>query len=192
MKLEQEILIDADRDRVFAALNDVGILRQAIPGCEEIDQVSDTEFTATVASKVGPIKAKFKGSVTLSDLDPPASYTMTGQGTGGAAGFAKMRATVHLAEDGDRTIMTYAVKADVGGKLAQLGGRLIDTTAKKMAGEFFGRFEALVSDTKTDGAASTTAETDAPGGPESFSVGTLVWVLGGVLAVALLAYFLTV
>jgi carbon monoxide dehydrogenase subunit G len=144
MELGQEVRINAHRDRVYASLNDVEILKQAIPGCEELTQDSQTEFSATVVSKIGPVKAKFKGSVTLSDLNPPQSYTMTGQGTGGVAGFAKMCATVDLAEDGDATVMIYCVKATVGGKLAQIGGRLIDTAAKKMADEFCGRFEALV------------------------------------------------
>lgn len=155
MELTQEIRINAHRDRVYASLNDVEILKQSIPGCEEMTQDSETEFSATVVSKVGPVKAKFKGSVTLSDLSPPQSYTLTGQGSGGVAGFAKMRATVHLAEDGDATVMTYGVKATVGGKLAQIGGRLVDTAARKMADDFFARFEALVTGQSANGKADS-------------------------------------
>jgi uncharacterized protein len=161
VELKQEIRLTADRDCVYAALNDVAFLRQAIPGCEAMTRVSDTEFTAIVASRIGPVKATFKGGITLSDLNPPESYTMTGQGAGGAAGFAKMRATIHLAEDGDGTLLTYGVKAAVGGKLAQLGGRLIDTAAKKMADQFFGRFQAILDRGAVDDETAAAAETDA-------------------------------
>jgi len=188
VELKQEIRITADRERVFAALNDVEILKQAIPGCEEMTQVSATEFAATVVSKVGPIKAKFKGSVTLDDLNPPESYTMIGQGTGGAAGFAKMRATIHLAEDGDGTVMTYGVKADVGGKLAQLGGRLIDTTAKKMADQFFTRFQALIDEETAECDTSTLTDTASENNIEHSHSGLLKWAAAGVLSVAIVVY----
>jgi hypothetical protein len=145
MKLNDEIRIEASREEVFAALNDADILRRSIPGCEELEKVSDTQFNALVRAKVGPVKARFRGEVTLSDLKPPESYTLSGQGKGGVAGFARGGASVQLKEDGDATILTYDVSATVGGKLAQLGGRLIDSAAKKLAAEFFENFQKIVS-----------------------------------------------
>ncbi|MBP2290483.1 SRPBCC family protein [Azospirillum rugosum] len=136
--------IAAPREAVWKALNDPEILRQCIPGCEEVQKVSDTEFTAKVVAKVGPVSAKFAGKVTLSDLDPPNGYTITGEGSGGAAGFGKGGATVTLAPDGDATLLSYTAKAQVGGKLAQIGSRLVDATARKMADDFFTRFTAVV------------------------------------------------
>ncbi|WP_377810879.1 carbon monoxide dehydrogenase subunit G [Azospirillum sp. A29] len=136
--------IEASRDAVWAALNDPDILRQCIPGCEEVVRQSDTEMTAKVVAKVGPVSAKFAGKVTLSDLDPPNGYTITGEGSGGAAGFGKGGATVTLADDGGATLLSYTAKAQVGGKLAQIGSRLVDATARKMAEEFFARFTQIV------------------------------------------------
>ena len=118
MKITDEIRIEASREKVFAALNDPEILRKAIPGCQELDQTSDTELTATVQAKVGPVKATFRGAVTLSDVNPPESYIISGEGKGGAAGFAKGKARVSLVEDGSATILSYEVDAEVGGKLA--------------------------------------------------------------------------
>lgn len=147
MKLSDERRIAAPREKVWAGLNDPAVLQKSIPGCEDLEKVSETEFNATVSAKVGPVKAKFKGAVQLSDLNPPESYRISGEGKGGAAGFAKGGATIHLTEDGDGTIMRYEVDADVGGKLAQIGGRLIEGTSKKLAGEFFDNFEAALGAT---------------------------------------------
>src|SRR5260370_22217975 len=132
--------IEAPRDVVWAALNDVEVLRQSIPGCQSIEKVSDTEMNAMVILKVGPVKATFIGKVTLSDLDPPNGYTITGEGSGGPAGFAKGSAVVHLAEASGATTLNYEVKAQIGGKLAQLGSRLIAATSKKLAAEVFEKF----------------------------------------------------
>ena len=145
MEMSGEYRIAASRQRVWDALNDPEILKQSIPGCEEIERQSDTEMTAKVTAKVGPVKATFNGQVTLSDLDPPNSYRISGEGKGGAAGFAKGGANVRLEDDGDATILKYDVDATVGGKLAQLGARLIDGTAKKMAEEFFRNFAEAVA-----------------------------------------------
>jgi hypothetical protein len=151
--------IEAPREVVWAALNDPEVLKQAIPGCEEVEKLSDTEIAAKVTLKVGPVKASFRGKVTLSDLDPPNGYTISGEGQGGTAGFAKGGAVVRLAEDGpDATILTYEAKADIGGKLAQLGGRLIDATAKKLAGDFFASFSTLVAPPPPEEAAAEGAE----------------------------------
>lgn len=136
--------IEAPREAVYAGLNDVNVLSQCIPGCESIEKTSDTEMTAKVTLKIGPVKASFTGKVTLSDLDPPNGYTISGEGSGGMAGFAKGGARVTLEPDGDATILHYTVNADIGGKLAQLGSRLIDGTAKKLAGDFFSKFGEIV------------------------------------------------
>jgi hypothetical protein len=137
--------IEASREVVYAALNDVDILRQCIPGCETVEMTSENEMTAKVTLKIGPVKASFSGKVTLSDLDPPNGYTISGEGSGGAAGFAKGGAKVSLEADGDATVLHYTVDAQIGGKLAQLGGRLIDATSKKLAGDFFEKFSEVVA-----------------------------------------------
>ena len=143
MDMTGEYKIAAPRERVWAALNDPETLRQAIPDCEELNKLSDTELEATAKAKIGPVSARFKGKVTLSELNPPESYTLTGEGTGGAAGFVKGEAKVALTAEGDATILRYTVKATIGGKLAQLGQRLVDGAAKKMADEFFDKFSEL-------------------------------------------------
>jgi carbon monoxide dehydrogenase subunit G len=156
-----EFLIPAPRQTVWEALNDPEILKQSIPGCDEIEKLSDTELAAKVTAKVGPVKARFAGKVVLSDLDPPNAYKITGEGSGGAAGFAKGGATVRLADaEAGGTRLTYTVEAHVGGKLAQIGSRLIDATARKMAQEFFTRFSDVVGG--AGGAAPTPTETGAP------------------------------
>lgn len=156
MKLSDEKRIEASREDVWNGLNDVDILKQSIPGCDSLERVDENQFEATVRAKVGPVKAKFKGNVTLSDLNPPESYRISGEGKGGAAGFAKGGATITLMEDGDATILKYDVDADVGGKLAQIGGRLLEGTSKKLAGEFFDNFEAAIK----AGEAGVVADTD--------------------------------
>ena len=145
MDMTGEQRIAAPRATVWQALNDAEVLKACIPGCTALEKTSDTEMKAAATLSVGPVKASFTGNVTLSEIDPPAGYVITGQGNGGVAGFAKGSARVALADDGaDATLLTYTVKADVGGKIAQLGGRLIDQTAKKLAGEFFKSFGELV------------------------------------------------
>ncbi|MFN3500422.1 MAG: SRPBCC family protein, partial [Pannonibacter indicus] len=155
MDMTGEYRIPAPRTDVWNALNDPDVLKACIPGCESLEMTSPTEMTAAVTAKIGPVKAKFQGAVTLENLNPPESYTIAGEGKGGVAGFAKGSADVHLAEDGGDTILTYTVKAQVGGKLAQLGSRLIDSTARKMADEFFGNFSQMVAG---NAAATGTAE----------------------------------
>jgi uncharacterized protein len=133
------------RETVWEKLNDAETLKACIPGCEQLDKVSETEFQAVAVTKIGPVKAKFKGKVTLSDLDPPNGYTISGQGDGGVAGFAKGGATVKLLPKDGGTLLSYAVEAQIGGKLAQLGQRLINGAAKKVADEFFQNFAAAVN-----------------------------------------------
>lgn len=146
MEMNDTQHINAPRETVYAALNDPEVLKACIPGCESLEKVSDTEMNATVVLRVGPVKAKFKGTVELSDLQPPESYTISGEGKGGVAGFAKGGARVKLIEEGNDTLLEYEVKADIGGKLAQLGSRLIDSTSKKLASQFFQNFSELLEE----------------------------------------------
>ena len=144
--MQGEERIEAPVAKVWEALNDVEVLKACIPGCESLEKTSDTEMAATVSLKIGPISARFLGAVELVNLNPPRAYTIRGEGKGGIAGFAKGRADVKLAQDGaDATILTYTAKADVGGKIAQLGSRLIQSTSKKLAGQFFSEFNTVVS-----------------------------------------------
>ncbi|MDA1371988.1 MAG: carbon monoxide dehydrogenase subunit G [Proteobacteria bacterium] len=144
MEMNSAQRIEAGRQKVWEALNDTDVLKASMPGCESFDATSENTFEARITAKVGPVKARFKFNVNLYDIDPPNGYTIVGEGQGGAAGFAKGSASVNLTEDGAATILSYKVKANVGGKLAQLGARLIDGAAKKMADEFFGNFIAIV------------------------------------------------
>lgn len=149
MELKGEYRIAASKANVWAALNDAEILKRCIPGCEELDKSSDTAMSAKVALKIGPVKARFSGNVTLENLDPPNAYSIVGEGQGGVAGFAKGGADVQLVEEGDETILTYQANAQVGGKIAQLGSRLIQSTAAKLADKFFANFrDALAPETE--------------------------------------------
>ena len=162
MEMTGEYRIPASREQVWAALNDPEILKASIPGCESLERTGDNGFSAAVVAKVGPVRARFTGAVTLSDLDPPNGYTITGEGKGGAAGFAKGDARVRLVEDGEATLLTYAVKANVGGKLAQLGSRLIDGTAKKLADDFFSTFSQKAAEAPAAAPAAPLAERPTP------------------------------
>jgi carbon monoxide dehydrogenase subunit G len=154
MDMTGEYRIAAPRDAVWRALNDPEVLKQSISGCEELVKVSDTELTAKVHAKVGPVSARFAGKVTLSDIDPPNGYTIAGEGQGGVAGFAKGGAKVRLVDDGGQTLLRYEANAQVGGKLAQIGSRLIDSTARKYADDFFGKFAAAVAGAQSAPAAA--------------------------------------
>jgi carbon monoxide dehydrogenase subunit G len=144
MTMSGEQQLSAPREKVWAALNDAEVLKVCIPGCETLDKLSDTEFQAVATNKIGPVKARFKGKVTLSELDPPNGYRISGEGDGGIAGFAKGGATVKLTDKDGGTLLTYDVEAQIGGKLAQLGQRLINGVAKKLADDFFAKFAAAV------------------------------------------------
>ncbi|MXY41205.1 MAG: carbon monoxide dehydrogenase subunit G [Rhodospirillaceae bacterium] len=152
MEMSGEYRIPASRETVWQALNDPDVLRACIPGCQELERTSDTGFAATVKAKVGPVSATFKGEVEIGDIDPPAGYRIQGEGKGGVAGFAKGGANVRLAEDGGETILTYDADAKVGGKLAQIGSRLIAGTARKMADQFFGAFAEHLAPGSADAA----------------------------------------
>jgi uncharacterized protein len=152
MEMQGTRLIASDRASVWQALNSADVLRACIPGCEELAGSPEEGFAATVKQKIGPVRATFKGAVTLSDVVPGESYTITGEGKGGVAGFAKGSAQVTLADAEGGTELTYDVDAKVGGKIAQLGSRLIDGFARKMAGQFFDRFQERV---ESEGAETT-------------------------------------
>lgn len=202
MKLSGEHLIPASRQTVWEALNDADMLQACLPGCETLEKISDTEMTAQITTKIGPVKATFTGAVTLSDLDPPNGYKLSGEGQGGAAGFASGSASVNLSEQDGGTLLRYEVEAMVGGKLAQIGSRLIDSVTKKLAAQFFTALaEKLTTGDATDTApasadnaesagsapASATAAAAAVSAPKR-GIPTPIWVVGiiGVVAVLIL------
>ena len=169
MKMNGEIRVPTDRETVWRALNDPEVLKECLPGCQEIEKTSETEMTATLVIKVGPVKATFAGGVTLSDLDPPNGYTISGQGQGGAAGFASGEAKVRLVADGGETVVHYDVDAKVGGKLAQIGSRLIDSTSKKLSKQFFDSLAEKLGggeEAEAEDAAEPEPEPAAPPQPE--------------------------
>ncbi len=193
MEMSLEHRIAASREQVWAALNDVATLRAAIPGCDELEATSPTSFKAAITTKVGPVKAKFKFDVTLTEIDAPNSYTIIAEGQGGAAGFANGSAAVTLRADGNDTILAYHAKANVGGKLAQLGGRLIDGTAKKLADEFFGKFSELAANPALlEGVADPAdAQTAAAKAGSDAKLPTWLWALSGGCAAVLVYLLLT-
>ena len=146
MTMNGEVQLPASREVVWAKLNSPEVLKSCIPGCEQLDMISDSEFQAIATVKVGPVKARWKGKVKLSDLDPPNSYRISGEGDGGVAGFAKGGAKVSLADKDGGTLLSYDVEAQIGGKLAQLGQRLINSAAKKTADDFFANFAKAVKE----------------------------------------------
>ena len=146
MDISGEFQIPASRERVWEALNDPEVLRQCIPGCESIELGEDSKMTAVMTAKIGPVKAKFTSVITLSDLDPPAAYTISGEGKGGPAGFGKGAARVTLASTEDGTTLNYTAQLQVGGKLAQIGSRLIGGAARKIGDDFFAKFCAVVGE----------------------------------------------
>src|SRR5207248_1638277 len=145
MTMSGEVQLPATREKVGAKLNDPEVLRHCIPGCESLEKISDVEFQAVATNKIGPVKARFKGKVRLSDLDPPNGYKISGEGDGGVAGFAKGGAEVKLQANDGGTLLVYNVEAQIGGKLAQLGQRLVNGAAKKMADQFFAKFAEVVA-----------------------------------------------
>ena len=159
MQLTGEYRIPAPREKVWEMLNDADVLRASIPGCESLEAEGSDKYKARVTTKIGPVKATFNGEVALQDLDPPQSFRLVGEGKGGVAGFAKGGADINLAEDGDETLLAYTVDAQVGGKLAQLGGRLIDSTARKLADQFFGKFCELAGGEPVQTPAESESET---------------------------------
>jgi len=205
MDLTGEYRIPAQREVVWAALNNPEILKVCISGCEELNKTSDTEFVARVVAKIGPVKAGFSGKVTLSDLDPPNGYTITGEGQGGAAGFAKGGAKVWLeaVDGGAATVLHYSADAQIGGKLAQIGSRLVEGSARKLADEFFAAFAAQAAAAAPAAAqAATTAPASAEPAPQPVSqpapvvpsatssgLSPVLWIVGLVVVVAIILGF---
>jgi carbon monoxide dehydrogenase subunit G len=190
MNLSGEYRLPLPRETVWAGLNDPAILKACIPGCEELVKDSDTSFAAKVGLKIGPMTAKFTGKVTLSDIDPPNGYKIAGEGQGGVAGFGKGSAVVTLTEDGaGGTILTYTADSQVGGKMAQLGSRLIDATAKKLADEFFGKFvEAVVPPATAAVAAEAPAAPPAAAAADGGGLPQTVWIAALVVAIGVLLW----
>ena len=186
MNMTGEYRIAAPRQAVWDALNDAEILMRCIPGCEEFVKTSDTTFEAKVTTTIGPVKTRFTGAVTLTDIDPPNSYRMNGEGKGGPAGFARGGAKVTLTDDGEGTLLSYEVEAKVGGKLAQLGGRIIDPAAKKLANEFFGRFTEILGGVE---APAPVPAAEAAAEKRVLGLSPLVWAAGAVIILALGLFF---
>jgi carbon monoxide dehydrogenase subunit G len=185
MDMSGEHRIPASRDKVWQALNDPDVLRASIPGCQSLEKTADNAFAAKVTAKVGPVKSTFNGQVTLDNIKAPESYTISGEGKGGAAGFAKGGADVSLREEGSETVLSYTAKADVGGKLAQLGSRLIDGTAKKMADDFFTNFSQQVAPAAAPAAEAPTMP--APTIQETpLAQNKFVWASAAILVLMLL------
>jgi len=181
MEMTGEQLIPLPQQRVWEALNDPGILKACIPGCESIEKISDTEYKVVITAAIGPVKAKFNGKLLLADLNPPHSYSIVFEGTGGAAGFGKGAAQVSLLPEGSGTRLTYKATASVGGKLAQIGSRLIDGVAKKMSDDFFARFNATVARESPD-----TIEPLPPKGGAGVSART--WAIVAIVVLLILLF----
>jgi carbon monoxide dehydrogenase subunit G len=179
MDMTGERYIPLPQQKVWEALNDPEVLKACIPGCDSIERVSDTEYKVAMTAAVGPVKAKFSGKLHLSDLNPPSSYSLAFEGAGGAAGFGKGGAQVHLAPEPGGTKLSYTAKATVGGKLAQVGSRLVDAAARKMADDFFSRFNAKVAP------AAAAAEAVAP----KKAVPHWVWIVAAIVIAALIAFW---
>lgn len=196
MKMAGERRIAAPAQAVWEALNDPAVLRACIPGCQSLEKEADDRFTAVAEIKIGPIGARFKGAVTLSDLDPPRGYTISGQGSGGVAGNAKGMARVRLAPDGAGTLLSYQVEAQVGGRMAQLGGPLIDATARQMADRFFDKFGQVVGGEVAPVAAGESAPAQPAAAPLAAAplaasrAGGFPWTWAAALGLAILAGFL--
>jgi len=187
MDVAGEFVIPAPRARVWEMLNDAEVLRRCIPGCREIEKLSPNELAATATLKVGPVKATFRGKVTLLDIDPPNGYRLSGEGQGGAAGFARGEAVVRLADaDDGGTRLTYDAHATVGGKLAQIGQRLLDSTARKLAGDFFAKFSEIAgaAPEAAEAAPEVVAEAPAPA-----AIGPWLWI-GGLLVLVVILLIL--
>ena len=190
MEMSGEQHIPVPQQRVWEALNDPEILKSCIPGCESIDRVSENEYKVAMTAAVGPVKAKFAGKLLLSDINPPNSYSLAFEGSGGAAGFGKGSAQVSLAPESGGTLLTYKAQASVGGKLAQIGSRLIDGVAKKMSDDFFVRFNKTVAPAAQSAIpAAAAAESPAPSSTAKPAMPVWVWIGGGIVILLIVLYF---
>ena len=191
MEMSGEQHIPLPQQRVWEALNDPEILKACIPGCESIDRVSENEYKVAMTAAVGPVKAKFSGKLLLSDINPPNSYSLAFEGSGGAAGFGKGSAQVSLAPESGGTLLTYKAQASVGGKLAQIGSRLIDGVARKMADDFFIRFNKTVAPAAESAipAANVAADPSATATPAKSPLPIWLWIGGGLILLLIVLYF---
>jgi len=186
MEMTGEQLIPLPQQRVWEALNNPEILKACIAGCESMERVSDTEYKVTLSAAVGPVKARFNGKLLLTELNPPTSYSLAFEGSGGAAGFGKGGAQVRLSPEGNSTRLSYSAKATVGGKLAQIGSRLIDGVAKKMSDDFFVKFNQTLSPVQ---AQVVTPHAQAHGAGTAHGTGTWLWVIAAGAMVALFGIY---
>jgi uncharacterized protein len=182
MEMSSSQLVPATQDKVWAALNDPEILKACITGCETIEKTADNEYAIAMTARVGPVSAKFKGKMQLTDLNPPNSYSLNFEGQGGAAGFAKGKAAVNLSPEGNGTRLAYTANAQIGGKLAQIGSRLVDGAAKKTADEFFAAFTEKLGGTPEAATPSNIIESAASGGNK-------IWLWLGIVAAVLLVLY---
>lgn len=183
MDMEGSQQLAADRDKVWQALNDLGVLKECIPGCESIEQLAENQHHLAIAAAIGPVKARFKGKLDVTDIQPPDSYRLRFDVQGGAAGFAKGEASVSLTPAGAQTLMQYKVHAQIGGKVAQIGSRLVDAAARKVAGEFFDAFNAHVAPKPVAAGVEQAAPRRRGGVPP------WVWWAAAVVLVLLLLYW---
>ncbi len=190
MEMSGEQRIPLPQQQVWEALNDPAILKACIPGCDSIDRVSDHEYKVAMTAAIGPVKAKFSGKLLLADMNPPHSYSLAFEGSGGAAGFGKGSAQVSLAPDaGGGTLLTYKATASVGGKLAQIGSRLIDGVAKKMSDDFFARFNKTVAPAVDAASQTAAAQPDASAsGTSKLALPVWAWVVGGIVVLLIVVY----
>jgi len=197
MEMSGEERVPATQDQTWAALNDPEILKACVPGCESLERLAENEYQVLMVARIGPVSAKFKGKLALSDLDPPNAYAIAFEGQGGAAGFGKGSARVRLAPEGAGTLLSYEVKASVGGKLAQIGSRLVDAAARKISQDFFAAFNAKVgAQHGTGSAAEGDGHDHAQNGPvprdpelPTVSNASLAFLAGGALVVVAVALY---
>ena len=187
MEMTGEQLVPASQEVTWNALNDPEVLKACVPGCESIERISGNDFQVLMVARVGPVSAKFKGKLSLSDIKPPDSYAISFEGQGGAAGFAKGGASVRLAPEGSSTRLSYDVKANVGGKLAQIGSRLVDGAAASLAEQFFVRFAARFAPPAASGAGAETANEGTPA-PQPRPWQRAAWWIAALVALFVLAY----
>jgi len=192
MDLKGEYLIPASKEKVWKELNDPDTLKKAIKGCETLDKISDTEFNAKVKAKIGPVSSIFNGSVTLTDIDPPNSYVISGQGKGGAAGFAKGSVKITLSENTDKnkTDLVYSGNAQVGGKLAQVGSRLIGGVIKNTADDFFNTFNDNITNENTTDIISDNKNT-IKDNTKSSGISYWVWISSLIIIIGIILAFFT-
>lgn len=194
MEMNGEQRIPATQQQTWEGLNDPEVLKACVPGCDAIDKLSDTDYQVLMTARIGPVSAKFKGKLTLSDLEPPRAYSIAFEGQGGVAGFGKGSAKVELEPEGEETVLRYAVKASVGGKLAQIGSRLVDAAAKKIANDFFSNFNdkvAALHGMHAEAAHEEAHPEPVPRDPDLpvISDASLAWFAAGSLVVAFVSLF---